>query len=330
MLIKSADSKNEALGRLEQLLHDYDLTDYQYNQIKREIYMLKAGLKGEEDSAYLLNFHFKDSEYSILIHDLRLEINGRVAQIDHLLINRALRVFVLESKHFHAGIKITEQGEFLSWNDYKKQYEGIPSPLAQNERHIAVLKDAFNQINMPSRFGLKLNPELISFILLSSNARIDRPKNFNTDQVIKADVATDAIQKTLNNYSFLQSLGALTKLVSLATLQAIGKELCKLHKPMPPIDYTARFGLKPKISTKTTFTEVACKHCHSHNVSIHYKHNYYIKCNGCQKNTAIKLGCGKEDCIERLRKENSNFFRECKQCNSSQLYYINPSLQCTV
>src|SRR3546814_12221508 len=78
---------------------------------------------------------------SDLIHDLRLEHGSRTAQIDHLLINRWMDVYVLETKHFHAGIKITEDGEFLRWNNYQKTYEGMASPLEQNERHIQVLKD---------------------------------------------------------------------------------------------------------------------------------------------------------------------------------------------
>jgi hypothetical protein len=44
---------------------------------------------------------------------LRLEHNGRTAQIDHLLINRWMECYVLESKHFNAGLKITEDGEFM-------------------------------------------------------------------------------------------------------------------------------------------------------------------------------------------------------------------------
>jgi hypothetical protein len=55
-----------------------------------------------------------------VIHDLRLDIDGRVAQIDHLLIHRSLNCFVLETKQVHAGLKITETGEFLRWNDWKR------------------------------------------------------------------------------------------------------------------------------------------------------------------------------------------------------------------
>src|SRR3546814_3644929 len=71
-------------------------------------------------------------------------------------------VYVLEHKHFHAGIKITEDGEFLRWNNYQKTYEGMASPLEQNERHIQVLKDVMAQIELPTRLGVRIPPSLRS------------------------------------------------------------------------------------------------------------------------------------------------------------------------
>src|SRR3546814_954592 len=65
-----------------------------------------AGQTGERDSAYLIDFDYASSPNWAVIHDLRLEHGSRTAQIDHLLINRWMDVYVLETKHFHAGIKI--------------------------------------------------------------------------------------------------------------------------------------------------------------------------------------------------------------------------------
>src|SRR3546814_9135452 len=75
-------------------------------------------------------------------------------------------VYVLETKHFHAGIKITEDGEFLRWNNYQKTYEGMASPLEQNERHIQVLKDVMAQIELPTRLGVRIPPSFQSFVLV--------------------------------------------------------------------------------------------------------------------------------------------------------------------
>lgn len=175
MLIKSADDKSPQIAALEFLLTQP--LGPLVKKVEEELRILRAGIKVEQDAAYLIDFDFKDSLNSVVLHDLRFEINGRVAQIDHLLIHRTLNVFVLETKAFHAGLIITEQGEFLRWNDWKKTFEGMASPLAQNERHITVLKSVFEQIEMPTRLGIRLSPTFHSIILVEPSARIDRPKN---------------------------------------------------------------------------------------------------------------------------------------------------------
>lgn len=145
MLIKTSDDKTQALETLEKLLERKDLTASQHKAIKKELWAMRAGIKGENEAAYELDFNFENSKNSILLHDLRLEVNGRVAQIDHLLITRALVGFVFETKNFGSGIKIEENGEFLRWNAYQKCYEGMPSPIAQNQNHALVLGRVFQK-----------------------------------------------------------------------------------------------------------------------------------------------------------------------------------------
>ena len=45
-------------------------------------------MKGEQEAAYHIDFHLKDSQNWAVIHDLRVEWNGRGAQMDHLHIDR--------------------------------------------------------------------------------------------------------------------------------------------------------------------------------------------------------------------------------------------------
>ena len=45
------------------------------------------------------------------IHDLRLEVDGRVAQINHLIIDRVLTIWVCESTHFSEGVAVDDFGE---------------------------------------------------------------------------------------------------------------------------------------------------------------------------------------------------------------------------
>jgi hypothetical protein len=342
MLLKLADNKEQQLRELERLLAIAPAD--RKAKIEQELRFVRAGIKGEQESAYLIDFDFKNAKNTAVIHDLRLEINSRVAQIDHLLIHRTLNCFVLETKHFHAGIKITDDGEFLRWNDYKKTYEGMPSPLAQNERHMSVLADAFAQIEMPTRMGIRLSPILHSYILIAPNARIDRPRKFDSSRVIKADAFLQAFDKQFDEGGMLGTFGSLARMISPETVQEISHRLLRLHKPAT-FDYAAKFGInenpeseiyKAKVTPEPVVNAVAleqtsndkpkCRSCGTDNLSIAYgKYGYYFKCLICDGNTPIKLGCGKDGHKERLRKDGRNFYRECAECGSSALYFVNPA-----
>lgn len=173
MLIKSADDQSAAIQELERIAAG---KGPEAKRAAEGLRKRKAGIKGESESAYLIDFEFEDARNWAVIHDLRIEHKGRVAQIDHLLINRWMDVYVLESKHFRSGVKITDDGEFLRWNEFRRTYEGMPSPLMQNERHIAVLRDVMATIDMPVRLGMRIPPTFQTFVLVAPSARIDRPQ----------------------------------------------------------------------------------------------------------------------------------------------------------
>ncbi|HRH81597.1 MAG TPA: NERD domain-containing protein [Thiobacillaceae bacterium] len=341
MILKTIDDKATSVAELEGLLAS--APSIHKPKLEQELRALRAGMKGEQESAYLIDFDYRESKNNVVIHDLRLEINGRVAQIDHLLINRMLDALVLETKHFHAGIKITEEGEFLRWNDFRKCYEGMASPLAQNERHIQVLRDAFAQIDMPTRLGVKVLLTFHSFILVAPNARIDRPKKFDTSKVIKADALRSTWEKELDETSVLGAVSGLAKLVSTETLVAIGRQLVTLHRPAS-VNYASKFGIvsgcaenlsqqrSPQLADSAMSAAAipeprghVCRACGSARLTIQYgKYGYYFKCSDCGGNTPVKLGCGGEGHKERLRKEGRKFFRECADCRTSKLYFENP------
>lgn len=236
MILKETDAKSVHLAELTSLLSNPGVSPDKRALIDRELKFMRAGMKGENESAYDIDFYSGAHKNRIVIHDLRLEHKGRVAQIDHLILNRLLEVYVLETKHFSEGVSINEQGEFSIWFGGKPR--GIPSPLEQNDRHIEVLKDVFKAIQMPTRMGFRLQPNFESLVLVSKNARIGRPKTFKTDRVLKSDQLQKWIEKNLESGSPL----SIAKIVSLETLTEIGKQLVALHKPLVP-DYKAKFGI---------------------------------------------------------------------------------------
>jgi hypothetical protein len=336
MLLKKSDNKQREIAELEALVSAS--SGPVKTRIESELRNVRAGIKGEQESAYLIDFHYASKDKWIVIHDLRSEIAGRVAQIDHLLLNRMLDEGYWKTKHFHSGLKITEDGEFLRWNSFKGTYVGMPSPLAQNERHLAVLKDAFNSIEMPSRLGLRLSPTFYCRVLISAPSRVDRPKKFDTAQVIKADVLVDKIRNEIDGESALTAIGSVAKMVSADTLAEIAQRLVALHRPIQ-INYRKMFGRTDepmpavKADAQPPFPTVqipkgavtVCRSCGSPRLSIRYgKFGYYFKCAACDGNTPVKVTCVNNGHKERIRKDGKVFYRECAECKSSALYFTNP------
>lgn len=343
MIVKTADDKGPALAALQSLHARADGKRQKY--IEDELRMVRAGIRGEQESAYHIDFDFRDSDITAVIHDLRLQWDGRVAQIDHLIIHRTHKFYVLETKCFAHGLKITDEGEFLRWNDWKKTFEGMPSPLEQNRRHAEVLREVLERLGYAK-------PEIKSFVLISPTARIDRSKKHPCPEVVKWDQFTTAFTKRyLNSVSTVSGvLGGLSKALFGDSAQAIAKKLVDLHKPIT-INYEAKFGfaeggaeaaIRPLPSQvvrdsipDTVQTAVApaswpesqsCKLCGSSKLTIEYgKYGYYFKCKSCAANTSFKIGCGYAGHKEKIRKSKLIFYRECDLCGSSSVFHVNES-----
>ena len=261
MLIKPADDRTPDLQALQALAARPDVQSDLRSRIEQEIRNIQSGIRGEQEAAYEIEFHYGQSRNWMSIHDLRLECAGRVAQIDHLLINRVLEVYVCESKRFAEGVAINEQGEFTAFHN-KRAY-GVPSPLEQNRRHIAVLESVFKsgQVPPPKRLGLTIKPTLIGLVLVSKTARISRPKAKldGLDAVLKNDQLKARIDKVIDADN--NPLG-FAKLIGSDTLEEFARALASEHRPIR-IDWAAKFGLPTRSPPQpdrligpSTFTQI--------------------------------------------------------------------------
>ena len=127
MLIKQKDSLDSSIQQLETIINIPNLPRRIVEQAEKELLTLRAGMQGEKDAAYFIDFDYEPSKNFAVIHDLRIEHGNRVAQIDHLLISRLLRFYVLESKSYSKGLKISDRGEFLVKNN--GGHVAIASPI---------------------------------------------------------------------------------------------------------------------------------------------------------------------------------------------------------
>lgn len=256
MIIKKRDSKQAEIDELITLL-SVSLPENKKFLIERELRFIRSGDQGENDAAYFIDFHFGLSKNWAVIHDLRLEYHGRVAQIDHLLINRFFNVFVLESKNFSYGVKITDTGEFLV--NYKNKYFSIESPIEQNNRHLMVIENVFNKYDvMPKRLGITISPAFRSYVLVSTKSRVIRPPKeiFDTSMVIKADTLRTQIDKDFDKMGPLSVLDRASKIVSGETIKEIAERIVALHRPIR-VDYRKRFGVEDVVPSLPTATKAS-------------------------------------------------------------------------
>jgi hypothetical protein len=212
----------------------------QQKDIEEEIIRIRAGVKGEKDAAYHIDFGWKDSRNYVVIHDLRLEHNGRVAQIDHLIVSRFLECHVLETKGYSREIQITETGEW----EVKARFgwKGVESPIEQNRRHIEVLKSFIKENGLaPKRLGLSLPITFHNWVLVGPGCQIRR-KAEDLDQVVKMDQFESKFFKRLDKEGFISSVGSMAKVVSSETIQEIGEALVGAHRPAT-FNFAAKYGL---------------------------------------------------------------------------------------
>lgn len=241
MLIKAADDKTKDIDALRALAVRRDVSGDLSKKINQEIRLIQSGIKGESEAAYEMEFHYGASKNWMIIHDLRLELDGRTAQIDHLLINRFLDIYVCESKRFAEGVAINEEGEFAAF--YGGKAYGIPSPIEQNRRHMVVLEAVFKsgQVPLPRRLGFSITPVLNGLILVSKTARVSRPKKKidGIDMVIKNDQLKTRIDRNIDSDNNILTAA---KIVSTDTLEEFARNLATAHRPVT-FEWHARFGL---------------------------------------------------------------------------------------
>ena len=242
MILKNKDNNQSSIDYLSDLL-ERDIPADKKRLIEYELKTLYSGNKGEESSAYYLDFDFGHRKNWVLIHDLRLEHDGDVAQIDHLMIGRMMDIYVIESKNFTYGVSINEEGDFCYFHNNTPI--SIPSPILQNERHISLLDRFLNDNDLlPKRLGMTLKPRYRNIVLISPTSRLTKPKTglYDCAAVMKGDKFVERFNNDINDDTLSDAL-SLAKVVSRDSLERFAEKVVLHHKPIT-IDYIAKFGLK--------------------------------------------------------------------------------------
>lgn len=235
MIIKHADDKTKRLALLAELKKSAALDAQQKDWLDEELTRVRRGIEGERDAAFYIDSYFKDSKNNAVIHDLRLEVDGEVAQIDHLMVNRLMYFVLIETKCFNGNVTINEFGEFSVTYPNGRMY-GIPSPIEQSKRHERVLSKLVEQLGITGRLGVK--PTFHHLVLLHPKAIIQRPsmKALDTSNVIKADALPAWHAKWADTaFGVTDAVTGLLSIRSTDTIKEWADKLAQQHRPTNPL-----------------------------------------------------------------------------------------------
>ena len=234
MILKNMDEHAAELATIERLL---------LSEPQDPVFRALNSLKHQRDSAYHLDFYFKESPDWAVLHDLRLEMGEHVAQIDHLLISRQLDIYVIESRYYNSDVKLDERGDFHCL--INKKPVTVTSPVARNRRHIEFLQLYLQQNGLlPTRLGLTIKPRYHNVVLLSPTSRLTRPGEADDTfpEVIRVDRFLASFSKAQHEFPLTDFVN-LARQLSLDSLQEISIRLARRHIPRS-IDFAERYGLK--------------------------------------------------------------------------------------
>ncbi|SME94985.1 nuclease-related domain-containing protein [Pseudogulbenkiania subflava] len=321
-----------------------------------------AGDAAEREMAFYLKRYFSDDPDVFVLHDIRIEFNDDVAQMDHLVIHAA-GMTIVETKSVAGRVQMKEDGQWLRW--YGDRSSGMASPLIQAKLQMELLRK-FLRANTRQPEAIDRLP--IDFLVaISSQGVYIPPKSNPPPEVCKTDLVGEKLRvkmvdvlawfseshrKLLADFLLRShtpreapASGPVSAPAVVATAEPVAQEAYAVYQAEPvkakttPVTRTApehleyigdrlkatglsRFGGGSDGLRKVYATY--CKKCASQNLEFRYgKYGYYFKCLDCEENTSVKLDCRLCHRQTKLRKEGELLFVECAHCRLSEVLHRN-------
>ena len=310
--------------------------------------MIKAqnvmdGLRLEQDMAYFLDIEFEKYEDIIVLNDLKVEYNGKTAQIDHLVLT-CYSAYFIESKSVAGSLSVDEYDKWTRL--YGNKVKHIESPLMQSKRHEKILFKLLNDnVDMFLGNALGIQKRLDSYtahhyIAVSTNGNITgEGRDKHKDSLKKADQITAAIidfHKEHGN-ALLNSTNNDDKFkpISEKELNGMSRFIMKndisIENPLASfkINYsTSPPHSKNRVKEKQPAYNVRkqpkkCPDCTKQMEILwgqQYK-SYYWQCKSCGKNVSINERCPQCKTRFKLKKDGNRYFTRCQRCDITELYH---------
>lgn len=247
MIFKQIDDKSKEIYTLKNLLK-LSGSEAQKKLIVQDLKTLENGYQAEKDNAYYLDFAFGDGERNILLHDIRIEHKGMVAQFDHILITR-IGIILLESKSFTGSLTINNDNS-MTVTYGKSVVKTFPNPIEQNNRHMKVLNEFIkDNLEMSARFKLMGGVRIDSKVLIHPNTTITNdnlPEGFE-----RSDSFATKRFNEVEAMSVAKVFGAVSTVLLREQTKALSELLVAHHKPIQ-FDYTKKYRTSNHIQEQQT------------------------------------------------------------------------------
>lgn len=295
----------------------------------------KAGQEQETNVAFFLRRAFKDHPRIFVINDYKFTYNDETAQIDHLIVY-PYGFILMESKSITGGVKVNSYGEWS--RSFNNNWTGMPSPIKQVELQQRLLRELLFE-NSPRILTklLGIKQQYFGFrcwdniCVVSSNAIIDRetmPRNVS-EQLVKSEFLVDKLNKIMNLKGPVGRLLSITdsrpkfsdsELISITEflMSQIQIKAEILEEKRPAIEAIVHNNVESIVKITS---RLQCKSCGepSDYTALCGRYGYYIKCNKCTTNTAMKINCGScQSKNVKVSKLGEKYFLNCGDCEASE------------
>jgi hypothetical protein len=258
MIIKAKDDPRTTEAAIQEILALKTLSKKQRAALEEEAGHLWDGIQGGKLAAHSIDTHLQRSNNWAVIHDLRIEFHGRVAQIDHLLIGRFFDIFVIESKNCKTPLRVDSHGEFeiktrLGWT-------GMASPIEQNRRHIIVLNDLIRKERLtPMRLGVPIKPAYRSWVLVSPECRVPR-RHLDEAIILKTDIFDLRLEEFTHRVNIADDVLSIARVSSSETIMHFARKLVSFHRPAS-FDFAGKLGVTRTLAPAEPLAPMVCCQC---------------------------------------------------------------------
>ena len=232
MIAKQRDATRNRIAILESC-QSPGMGTVQRQGIRQAAARLKADSTSARACAHI-DSYFSDCDEWAVIHDLRIQHDSHILQINHLLVSASFDFYIIDSRYSKCALKVDASGKCWARSDGHSAV--IASPLDKLCRDTRALIHIIKSTGILPRFlGLTPSISVHGFILTNPSLKTEKPASslLDTSAVISSDMLFALLWE--KRQSWLKTTFNQT---DSSTLLGVAQSLSSHHKPSVPTSLT--------------------------------------------------------------------------------------------